>query len=217
MSKGCRAGHGGSLDWMDMLSRASCPSELLMTLSHVMAWGANQLHQSCFASTFLQLPRQRLHWLQRSCRMTWRLCLMAGCEIHTLHWYLSIILLNCWWLRIINHTLLLLVNASTLAGWSWKGWHQDIILCTFHLSCNCLVRLKDNIMCMIGDNCNVNRSLADLLRVILIGWGAHKFNLAVRKWISNEPQVSTVNNIAVGGCFPFAVLVPQLMIFVFLY
>lgn len=52
-------------------------------------------------------------------------------------------------------------------------------------------KTEENIMCIIGDNCSVNRSLADLLKVPLVGCGAHKFNLAVKKWISNQPQVST--------------------------
>lgn len=50
---------------------------------------------------------------------------------------------------------------------------------------------EDNIMCLIGDNCSVNNSLAIMLQVPLIGCGAHKFNLAVKKWISNQPEVRT--------------------------
>jgi hypothetical protein len=61
-------------------------------------------------------------------------------------------------------------------------------------------KTEDNIICMIGNNCNVNKSLADLLNVPLIGCGAHKFNLAIRKWISNQPQVST-NIVVVVLCF----------------
>jgi hypothetical protein len=53
-------------------------------------------------------------------------------------------------------------------------------------------KTEDNVMCLIGDNCSVNRSLANLLKVPLVGCGAHKFNLAVRKWISNQPQVRVV-------------------------
>jgi hypothetical protein len=44
---------------------------------------------------------------------------------------------------------------------------------------------------MIGNNCNVNNSLADLLNAPFIGCGAHKFSLATQKWISNQSQVST--------------------------
>ena len=50
-------------------------------------------------------------------------------------------------------------------------------------------KTEDNVMCLIGDNCSVNRSLANLMKVPLVGCGAHKFNLAIRKWISNQPQV----------------------------
>ena len=45
-----------------------------------------------------------------------------------------------------------------------------------------------NIMCIFGDNCNVNRCMASLLKIPLIGCGSHKFNLAVKKWTSNQPQ-----------------------------
>ena len=33
-----------------------------------------------------------------------------------------------------------------------------------------------------------------MLKVPLLGCGAHKFNLAVRKWISNQPEVQTVSS-----------------------
>ena len=74
-------------------------------------------------------------------------------------------------------------------------------------------KTEDNIMCMIGDNCNVNRSLADLLKVPLIGCSAHKFNLAVRKWISNQPEVSTARIVVVilpfcRSCFSTYDVVP---------
>jgi len=54
---------------------------------------------------------------------------------------------------------------------------------------------EDNIMCLVGDNCGVNQSLAIMLKVPLLGCGAHKFNLAVRKWISNQPEVRTVSSV----------------------
>ena len=53
-------------------------------------------------------------------------------------------------------------------------------------------KTSDNIICLVGDNCSVNKSMARLLRVPLIGCGSHKFNLAIRKWISNQPQLEEI-------------------------
>jgi hypothetical protein len=41
-----------------------------------------------------------------------------------------------------------------------------------------------NIVCLVGDNCSVNQSMARLLNVALLGCASHKFNLAVRRWIA---------------------------------
>ena len=49
-----------------------------------------------------------------------------------------------------------------------------------------------NIVCFVGDNCSVNQSMSKILKVPLIGCGSHKFNLAVRKWISNQPQLEDI-------------------------
>jgi hypothetical protein len=45
-----------------------------------------------------------------------------------------------------------------------------------------------NVLCLVGDNCGVNQSMLRVLKVPLIGCEAHKFNLAVCKWMSNQPQ-----------------------------
>lgn len=49
-----------------------------------------------------------------------------------------------------------------------------------------------NIICLIGDNCAVNQSMSKILKASLVGCGSHKFNLAVRKWISNQPQLEKI-------------------------
>ena len=49
-----------------------------------------------------------------------------------------------------------------------------------------------NIVCLIGDNCAVNQSMSKILKAPLVGCGSHKFNLAVRKWISNQPQLEKI-------------------------
>ena len=37
----------------------------------------------------------------------------------------------------------------------------------------------DNILCLVGDNCSVNKSMSRILDIPLIGCASHKFNLAV--------------------------------------
>ena len=44
-------------------------------------------------------------------------------------------------------------------------------------------RTKDSIACIVGDNCNVNKALADRLGLPLVGCAAHRFNLAVQKYL----------------------------------
>ena len=46
-----------------------------------------------------------------------------------------------------------------------------------------------NIICFVGDNCSVNQSMARLLNVALLGCASHKFNLAVRRWIAEQPEL----------------------------
>jgi ribosomal protein L37AE/L43A len=50
----------------------------------------------------------------------------------------------------------------------------------------------DNVVCLSGDNCSVNRKMSRTLGVPLLGCGSHKFNLAVRKWINNDGELEAV-------------------------
>ena len=45
----------------------------------------------------------------------------------------------------------------------------------------------DNIVCLAGDNCPVNQSMARILGVPLLGCGLHKFNLAIKNWVVEQP------------------------------
>ena len=51
---------------------------------------------------------------------------------------------------------------------------------------------NSNVMCLIGDNCSVNQSIARTMDVPLIGCASHKFNLAVRKWMEGQPQLTAI-------------------------
>ena len=63
--------------------------------------------------------------------------------------------------------------------------HLSMILGTYDKS-------DTNIVCLINDNCAVNQSMSKILKAPLVGYGSHKFNLAVRKWISNQPQLEKI-------------------------
>lgn len=40
-----------------------------------------------------------------------------------------------------------------------------------------------NVTCLVGDNCNTNKSIADILDLPLVGCAAHRFNLAVQDYL----------------------------------
>jgi hypothetical protein len=46
-----------------------------------------------------------------------------------------------------------------------------------------------NVLSLCGDNCNVNGKIASTIKVPLLGCGSHNFNLAVRQWIEDQPQL----------------------------
>ena len=51
---------------------------------------------------------------------------------------------------------------------------------------------ESNVICIAGDNCSVNKSIARIMSVPLIGCASHKFNLAVRRWIDFQPQLLAI-------------------------
>lgn len=60
-------------------------------------------------------------------------------------------------------------------------------------------RSNNDIICLVGDNSAVNnQSMARILGVPLIGCASHKFNLAVRRWISE--QLTLTPNIEKVSC-----------------
>ena len=42
-------------------------------------------------------------------------------------------------------------------------------------------KVIEDVLCMIGDNCSVNRCMSKIMNVPILGCGSHKFNLAVRR------------------------------------
>ncbi len=60
--------------------------------------------------------------------------------------------------------------------------HLSKVLLSYGKSCA-------DIVCLVGDNCSVNQSMARLLNVALLGCASHKFNLAVRRWIGEQPEL----------------------------
>ena len=55
-----------------------------------------------------------------------------------------------------------------------------------------MVRNKTNVICLVGDNCTVNQSIVRTMEVPLIGCASHNFNLAVRQWIKNQPELQEI-------------------------
>lgn len=53
-------------------------------------------------------------------------------------------------------------------------------------------KTTDNILCLVGDNCSVNQSMARILGIPLIGCASHKFNLAVRQWIAQQAELTPI-------------------------
>jgi hypothetical protein len=60
-----------------------------------------------------------------------------------------------------------------------------------------------HVICLVGDNCSVNQSIARTMEVPLIGCASHKFNLAVRRWIKDQPDLTDI--IAKVSCIRFAI------------
>jgi hypothetical protein len=61
----------------------------------------------------------------------------------------------------------------------------------------------ENILCLVGDNCSVNQSMARILGIPLIGCASHKFNLAVRQWISRQSDLGPIlKKVSFFVCFP---------------
>lgn len=50
----------------------------------------------------------------------------------------------------------------------------------------------EDILCFVGDNCSVNRRMSKDLDVPLLGCASHKFNLAVREWIKDQPSLDHI-------------------------
>ena len=57
---------------------------------------------------------------------------------------------------------------------------------------------KDAVSFFVGDNENLNKSIAKMIGVPLIGCYSHRFNLAVRKYLEpNEPLLEMVNTLMI--------------------
>ena len=51
---------------------------------------------------------------------------------------------------------------------------------------------ENNVVCLIGDNIAVNQSMARIMKVPLLGCTRHKFNLAVRRWIAEQEELTPI-------------------------
>jgi hypothetical protein len=46
-----------------------------------------------------------------------------------------------------------------------------------------------NVVCLVGDNCATNQALASLCRKPFVGCAAHRFNLAVQKYLKDFDSI----------------------------
>ena len=53
-------------------------------------------------------------------------------------------------------------------------------------------KTRTNVICLAGDNCTVNQSIARTMEVPLIGCASHKFNLDVQQWIKGQPELQEI-------------------------
>jgi hypothetical protein len=53
-------------------------------------------------------------------------------------------------------------------------------------------KMRSAVICLVGDNCSVNQSMAHIMKVPLLGCASHKFNLAVQRWIDEQPDLSQI-------------------------
>ena len=49
----------------------------------------------------------------------------------------------------------------------------------------------ENVVCLVGDNCNTNKALADLAHKPLLGCASHRFNLAVKDILEEYSDVTS--------------------------
>ena len=50
----------------------------------------------------------------------------------------------------------------------------------------------NSVICLVGDNCAVNQSIARTLSVPFIGCASFKFNLAVHLWMKGQPNLKSI-------------------------
>jgi len=49
---------------------------------------------------------------------------------------------------------------------------------------------KDNVACIIGDNCSTNKAISTRWNIPMVGCASHRLNLAVKQWIEEQPGVA---------------------------
>jgi hypothetical protein len=75
--------------------------------------------------------------------------------------------------------------------------HKDLIEFVLDVFGNTL----SNVICLIGDNCNVNKSLADLCGIPLVGCACHRLNLAIQEYLGVASREKLIAEVLL--CFNF--------------
>lgn len=61
-----------------------------------------------------------------------------------------------------------------------------------------------DVICLVGDNCNTNKALADLCDLPLVGCAAHRFNLAVQDYLEIKAHNDLLVQVII--CHLFSIL-----------
>ena len=104
-----------------------------------------------------------------------------------------------------EHPIQTLLSIRPLLADGIEGMTAQDHLCHINRILEGYGKNKTNVICLVGDNCTVNQSIARTMEVPLIGCGSHKFNLAVRRWIEGQPElkaiIAKVNSLVNCNCY----------------
>jgi hypothetical protein len=91
-----------------------------------------------------------------------------------------------------EHAVQTLLSIRPLLADGIEGLTAQDHICHIHRILTLYGKNDSNVICLVGDNCSVNQSIARTMDVPLIGCASHKFNLAVRKWMEGQPQLNEI-------------------------
>jgi len=92
-----------------------------------------------------------------------------------------------------NNSVNLLLGFTTLldeSNWTAQNYADTIIYILESFGKSII-----NVICLVGDNCNTNKRLANILNLPLIGCASHKLNLAVENYLEDFTVIKVINQL----------------------